>query len=781
MPENMKAKSFDGILDGYAKAEQKPQLDEDDLRLVSVLKERIESAQSAKVAYEIDWEFYRCYLRGDQLIARNRETGEVVRLAEEDSKRLRSQNNILRPTSRSLVGKLARTIPTCVVVPATADFNEQHGAKVASALLEYARRKENLDVKFLETMEFLPWAGNGILQLVWNRFGGRKIGICPVCDSVTVNEYDIGKPCQRCSNQKQEEQALYQEEASQIQMRQEQFATQRQNENPFMDMSSEPLPIELMQQPEMKQIGPLGLDQEIPIFDEAFEGDVEIHVRDPRMFLIEPGAISLDKAQWCLLRVPMPVAEVRRMFPEYAAVIQKDETLLIDKIAEYRGSTLDFTNKTTYFDDHCYVYEFHEKPNEEYPKGRVVWMVNDMIVRRLDDSPYHVLGRFPFYHFGFDKNPGEFWHEGYIAQAWHRQRELNRLETQIRENTELALKPKMLNPIGSRINEDEITSYSNQIIAYNAFAGVPQILQFPQLPAQVFDRKMELASDIRTQASITEQEAGMSSNDPNGRAMAIVAAEADQQLGPILVRLHAEWRAMHKNYIQLFRAYASPDKVWSIAGPEGIQTFSFNELILEDGWDVQVEHDDGLSRNPAIRLRQSLELMQAGVFADPATGVPDIKAFMRHAKLNLPNQGYELEMTERAAASQVPYQMQKGIQYQPKPEDDAKIFAEELLGWLRGPGRKLEQENPELVGTVRQLWQYYVSWAVGGMMPAQEQQQPGMQGGAGVGGQDMSAPGGTPNNVGGIPTDVMQNATAKVGNADTAAEGMARAQLKQES
>ena len=115
-------------------------------------------------------------------------------------------------------------------------------------------------------------------------------------------------------------------------------------------------------------------------------------------------------------------------------------------------------------------------------------------------------------------------------------------------------------------------------------------------------------------------------------------------------------------------------------GAEGIQSYSFNEITLSPGYDVQIEQEDGLSRNPAVRITQALDLLNAGVFTDMTTGVPDIKQFMLHAKINLPTAGYNMEATERAAASEVPYLMEKGQQHVPQLADDPAIFSEELLG-----------------------------------------------------------------------------------------------------
>ncbi len=261
--------------------------------------------------------------------------------------------------------------------------------------------------------------------------------------------------------------------------------------------------------------------------------------------------------------------------------------------------------------------------------------------------------------------------------------------------------------------------------------------------------------------------------DPNGRAAAIINAEADQQVGPIVQRNNAEWRELHRGLLILYRCYAHPDRIATIAGPEGLESFSFADLnLLQDGWDIEMDAEEGLSRNPAVRLTQALQLAQIGFFNDPMTGVFDRAGFARYAKLKTPDAGYDMQATERAAASSIPYLIQQGQSWQPRMFDDPMIFQEVLVGWLRGPGRKAD---PMLSMQVEQIWMYYLQWAMTGqapVAPGQEQGAPGAPGAAGPSspGSELSAPGGSPN---GTYDDLQSDAGAQVGGADEYGESMA--------
>jgi len=777
MPVNKESQDFAGLFDGYPNPEGYD-AEEHDEDLAKRLSDWFSAASSAKQTHESDWELYRLYIKGDQLVVRHRDTGEIVKLTAEDSKRLRSVNNQLRPTARSLIGKLTRSIPTCVVLPATSDFEDQHGARTATQYLSMLRRKEDLDVKYLDVNNKLPWAGNAFMQLAWDRDAGQDIVFCEV-DGFWDYDMELeGTQCPTCVAQRTQELMLQQQ---QMMERASGEMTALQEQMPEgVPAQVGDLSEEAKTPPPIQQTGPLSPDMEPPQLIAAKEGDVRIHVRDPRDVYVDPGVEDIKQAQRLCFREVANLSVAKQRFPDFAHILASEDNIYTDRTAEVRHNNIDAHNQVEYLDDHCYIYEFHEAPTPQYPKGRLICMVNNHVVEEIE-SPYYKLGRFPFYHFGFDKNDGEFWFEPFMAQAWHRQREINQVETQLREHVELLLKPKFFRAIGSRISADELSATTDQVISYNASAGRNYFETPPPVPRDVWNRQAQLSADIRQQAAITEQEQGISASDVSGRAMAIIEAEADQQVGPILIRNNSEWREMHRGALILAREYYHPRRMFLSTGSEGLQSYSFSEITLSPGFDVQIEQEDGLSRNPAVRITQALDLLNAGVFTDPTTGIPDIKQFMAQAKINLPKVGYNVEATERAAASQIPYLIEQEQEYIPQLEDDPMIFQEELLGWLRGPGRRADPTHRE---HVREIWKFYTAWAVTGGPPAPVGGMAGgPEGGSGAGGPSMTAPGGTPNSPGHVPgggKPIAAAAQRRVGQADQTAESQARIQLVKE-
>ena len=740
---------------------ERPATDHEQQKKVGDLKQWTQESYQYRLNWERQWDLNRLFLKGDQLVGKHRITGDIIRLNTEDSKRLRSQNNMLRPTSRSLVGKLAKLIPTYTCVPATADFEEAHGCRAADLVLQYLRANLDLDRTYHDMCSYLPWAGNAFLQLCWNPLAGRTIGFCENCNFFSYDEHMIGGDCPYCLQQWQE---------SQIQMK----MTQLQDQQAGVPVTPLPGP------PSIDGAPPPGT---IPQLVEAQEGDVEAIVRDPRDVFLPPGALDVRSIRRFAVRETMEVSEACRRYPMVAQFLKPDSgTDLQSGTTAHRFSTADTTGTMDDLKDHLYVYEFHEAPTEQYPDGRVIVMINDLLV---EEKPgyYKKLGRLPLYQFGFDPVEGEIYREAYITQAWHRQRELNRLETQMREHIEQVLHPKLMNPIGSRISNEEFEADSAQVINYNPSAGEVEWVNPPPLPQGIWERKQDLMQDIRVQASITESEQGINTADPNGRAMAIINAESDQQVGPIVHRNNSEWKAFYRGTLILYRSYAHPERLASVAGPQGTQTVFLKDLhLLNPGWDLKMEQEDGLSRNPAVRLTQAMDLAQIGYFMDPMTGMLDKKSFAQYAKLQEPSNGYDTMATEKACAASIPGLVMQGVPWQPHLYDDPMIFEEELRAWLRGPGRKID---PMVAMQVEQIWMYYAQWAMTGMMGQPPPQGPAPAGSPNPGpsqpGSGQSAPGGTVSAPGRLGSTIAARANTQVQQADAQGEGAARTQMNHEN
>lgn len=756
-----------GIVDGIA-----PPIDyyptDEDVELHGKLLELFQKCHDAKTTYDRNAEHYRLYLKGEEQAWRDRSTGEILRLSPRTAKRLFSKNNQLRPAHRALVGKLSRMVPTFKVNPATQDMNEIYGARVAESFLEMFRRKDRLDVKYVQLCETLVWYGTSVIMAKWDPMAGRTRAWCGKCQ-YTGDEEQIGLDCPVCEQELINAATQHEEQLLQQEMMAEQagLPTQPSGPNPFGNMP-------------------------IPKLESIKEGDTIGEVVDPRDVYPEPGIPAGEEAKLRFLftrQADIPLAEIRRIFPERGQFVgaSTGHDGYRDRYITQSGSIIGGYDNPQ---DLTTLYTYYEQPTESYPKGRVIYFTPEIILDEIE-NPYHKYGRLPFFFLRWLTNPGEFWGEPPIAQAWHRQKELNSLETVLREYMELLVRIKVLDPLGSQVPVDEFTAVTDQRIKYNPTAGIPQYMIPPEMPQTVFARRTELMEDIRVHYAVSPTEFGMQQQDPNGRAMAIVEAESDQQVGPILKRNFSEWADFHRCLLMITKDRVSPDRKFSFTGEDGFsEVYQFDEMILNPEIDLQLEPDDGLAKNQAVRITQAQDLAGLGLIANPQTGMPDPTKFAQMAKVRIPGIGANAGSQEHAAAMEMIRQIEAGLMPVPQPEDDSVVFAETMLAWLRRKGRKAD---PMLRERVRMLWSQYMQLAMTQMQPqvGQPNAQPGPMGqapGAGPGGPDRSAMGGTANNPGHLASDlaagggsgVLADAERNLANADQAAENQARIQQSRE-
>lgn len=696
MPSNVFSTDREGILEGFTPAEQYDQSDEEK-KLVKELNSRFEDSRRAKAGYEQQWDLNRWYLRGYQFIMRNRTTDQVFRLPQEDVQRLFAIDNILRPTHRSLLGKLTRVVPGWSVIPASNDLVDLRGATASESLLRYHFRINKLSKTYIDWYRDVCTFGSGLFKLWWDSEKGRNIYHCEECDS-TSYEGEDGQECPECAERIEDE---YSSEVEYLRGEHE------------TEMFANPTTIDEFEEPEFPKVPTLKMKK---------EGDIAVDVIDPRDFFQDPGATTLEEAQWVLHRVPTPINEIRKRF-EKGKYVQEDRGIYSETRVSLQQGLSSTTDNSRQFENHAYLNEFHEKPTEEHPYGRIIWMSSDIILRETDDKDEIIdyeLNRFPFYHADWERNKGEYWGESWIEQAWPLQREYNMLLTQMREQRELTNRPKLLAPMGSGIPIEEIDTTAGQIIYYNAMrAAAPKFLDIPTFPSYTYSEVERFVSSIRLKASVTEQEWGITSSEASGRYAAILESQSDQQVGPVLRYNSGEWVDLGRGILILCQSRYTDNRKWAISGFERPMIYEFNDINLSPGWDIEIQEEDSLSSNKAVRFQQVGNLVQTGYYSDPTTGAFDKKSFAKDAGLKPTNISTETDTADHMTAAGIPEMLRRGQQYEPKPWDNPDIFAEELDVWLKGPGRN-PNEEPQLIQQVADLWAGYVQLSQEALRQKQE-------------------------------------------------------------
>ena len=628
-----------GVLEGFSPAKPYSPSNEEK-KLLGLLDQRLAEATDDRTTIEQIWELGKCYYNGDYVLAKNVVTGDLVKFKKENAD---SEENIVRPIARALIGKLSRIIPTCTVLPATDDQGDLKASQAAESFLDYIFRKEKMRLKYLQGQKQLSWSGTAVYQVAWDKDSGQKVAWCEEC-GYSGDKEAAEEDCPQCT----------------------------------MGLMADDM---------------MG---EVPTLAEINEGDIRFILHDVGDFYPEPGVKDPNKMRWCCVKRAVPVSEVRRRFPHKAEHIAATDGI-------YESHFLE--DDVLPLSDYTFLFEWHEVPTAEFPEGRLIFSTSTMVLSE-QPSPYGDLGRLPFFFHRFDPNPTEFWGRPFVSNCYKIQDERNALLSQIKKNRELTNNPKLKVPFGSGISADRMNTVAGEVIKYKPHAGEVKYLEIPGFPNYVYNELERLEEAIRKQAGVTEHEMGMTKPEQSGRYAAILDSQSQESMSGIIVENVEEWKEVHRAVLIMAQKYYDENRTYSVLGSDKLHNYSWKDADLSSGWDITLNEDDSLSKNPAIRLSQAERLLQSGIFLDPATGVPDVKAFGKMAGIQLPGSTIDTAGAERAYFSQVPEMIAQGEQVMPKPWDDAKIAAEELLIWLRGAGRSAPEP---IVTQVAQLWMGYIS------------------------------------------------------------------------
>jgi hypothetical protein len=619
----------------------------------------------------------------------------------------------------------------------------------------------------------IPWGSNGYLELSWDPNAGGLIGRCDQCayeDPKLVN----GETCPHCVLQMQSWEQAAQEN--------QQLTQAAQSGQPAPPAPGAPPPMPGQPQPPAQMPPPMPPPPPQPMpMATSFRGGPRLDHYDPRCVYLQPGVDRWENMEYYFVRVPYTVTKLREMFPEAA------DKIYAEPIYPANGSlyTLDArtgTMATTRLQNQAFLFKYSERPSKLYPRGRIIFMCNQRILR-VTENPYFRFQRFPLFHFSWIRIPGTLYSLPPIANAYQLQEQLNQVETKIYEAMVLANAPKLINPQGSGIADDEVTASTAQVLRpKRQYANTIAWLPSPELAPENFQRPGMLKKDMQAVMSVTDQELAATPNDANGRYAAMAQAASDQTVGPVLRQHYDEECDLIRCALILYQDNMPKDDTFSVFNENFLEEYAYSALNFNP-YDLQVilDADDGLASNQAVRWDQISNAVQLGLFGQPGTPAFNAPLFVKAARWNIPGMIPDKSDIAIQNANAIIHQIENGEPWQPLPEDDAQKFTTVFTQWLAVNGRrpKTSLKNPQAVDQVRQANQFYQNILIQAEMAQQQQMAPPPSGGPSKPG-GPPAPGGTPKTSGaasGTDTNLSAigaNAQGLVQQADKAGDAQTR-------
>lgn len=735
---NVNSRSVDpfGILDGLAPADRQAEAQSaEDTDLVGRIKSIYEATTAAETQRLLNENLYIAATYGDQYLAIDPNTNEVYRIIDDDQTSYAAQNNVMFLAHRACWGKLTKPQPDFQVNPGGGSLEEIQGAQAAEKFIEYFRTARNgkdiIDQAKIYTS--LSHKG-GLVELTWDPQGGSYFHHCFECGYSTDADLDAESlPCPYCAE------------------KQQQYQMQMQGAQPGMPQQPGQPP-QPGPPPTQPGLPPGGMAQPGAQPEPPPQGElVRINRGGPSWNWLDPRTVRFVASPWrydntraYIVREPYPVQQIRQWFPEFADKIHPEQDVYPTHGAQWTVYGTTGVRYSEQLQDHAYLYRVTEMPTGIYPRGRIIFMVNDMILG-MREGYFDYFGRLPLFRFGWVPELGTPYFRPPAADAIFRQRSLNRLETQAEEHTSLSSKPKTIIPYGSRIAVDELTSQSDQILMPSlGTANMIRYLQPPALSQDVYLRREMAIKDVYQFYSVTSLEAGVQ-QDTSGRHDALAESESDQSTGPIIRAHNREEADLCRCTLILVQMFGDPEEKFWALGDDNQEYYQFQDLMFRSKHsNVGIVPSDGLSSNSTARRNEALAMAQQQIFGVPGSPDFDLAAYTKAAGIKVPGLVPNSSDSEVQAAVASIKLMERGQVWEPAPFDDAAVFAKVYMQWLRANGRRQKDKNPDFVNRVVQAFGYYQTALYQQQLAMQQQAAgPGQQPSPATGSQ--SAPGGTPN------------------------------------
>lgn len=257
--------------------------------------------------------------------------------------------------------------------------------------------------------------------------------------------------------------------------------------------------------------------------------------------------------------------------------------------------------------------EYWEKPSNRYPRGRLLVFSGSMVVA-IGPLPYE----WPWVlRLGQNLLPNGLYPDGVVRDIIPIQRTINLNASKKREWMEKILSPPLLVPHGSGIDVDMFDDVAGSIIQYNPGLR-PDWMRVPDIPSSMFSLEEQSVSVLQTISTYSDISRGQPPRGyDSGRALAYLY-EFQKAIHEVDIHLfrHDVGRLLSK-CLQLCRDYYDEGRVVKILGDNNKWSATY---FKRDDYDfeaeVVIESFSGQPNSRALRYAEAIELYQLGAF-DP--------------------------------------------------------------------------------------------------------------------------------------------------------------------
>lgn len=370
------------------------------------------------------------------------------------------------------------------------------------------------------------------------------------------------------------------------------------------------------------------------------KGEIRARVCDPLTIFADPTATTEEEIRWIIERKARDVDE---LFEEYGVKVTPDDS--VDYLNSYDITRINSdgiaSNESKRKQNMVLVYELWYKPCKKYPKGAKITVANGQELDYNEES-----GELPYHLFGYIPIPGTLTYEAVVTDMIPVQRGINIKRSMIATHAKTVGNAIWTIPIGSAVDEEEITNESSAFIHYNAAGGgEPKRVPAPDIPS-FYDR--DLANDANDMDDMSGSREVSQGTMPKGLdtlgGLQIMVEQENEKLVVAASNYEQGMKKVMSRILRLMKKHFTEERQGKIVG-EGneIEVISFNASDLTGNEDIHVIEGSSLPEMKAAQQERIMLMWDKGAIMKK-DGTPDSQTLLR-----LMGMGDSTELFEQTA------------------------------------------------------------------------------------------------------------------------------------
>ena len=340
-------------------------------------------------------------------------------------------------------------------------------------------------------------------------------------------------------------------------------------------------------------------------------GEVEIDVVSPYDVYLPTGIVSIDDADWCVIRTAIPIEVAKKRFGDD---VKADSSSVSGGVDSYLRSIA--YPETTTESDMVSLYHYFERPNPAREEGMYALVVNERVKEVIAPYPY-MHGELPLAVARAFVIPGTFYGKSPVSLAIPLQKEYNRARSQMVEIRNLYARPTIFAPQGSI--DQTVENDAGKIVFYRPVGGPPTVAPPPPVnQAQIADINL-IKGELDTIFGIFEITAhgSVPANVRAASAMAMLREQDEKRLGLMSKEVSRAFERCGRQIIGLIRQFYAIPRVVAIVGRnKEYEALRFSAKDIRIPRDITVTLGTSLPASRTQRIQMVFDLYEMGIIQD---------------------------------------------------------------------------------------------------------------------------------------------------------------------